>query len=297
MYDKKLLELKNDYMNIEIPDELQFTVKKALQEGEKMAMRKNIWRKWVGVAAVTVLIFTATLNISSTAARALSDVPIIKNIVNVLTFREYKVNEDTYNANIKVPAVKGMNNKTLENSLNSKYLEENKQLYQEFSKDMEDMKASGSGGHMGVDSGYEVKTDNKQILSISRWVVNTVGSSSTTVKFDTIDKKKEILITLPSLFKDDSYVRVISENIKGQMREQMKADPEKMYWVAGSPQEMATDNFESITRDQNFYINNDGKLIISFDKYAVAPGCMGVVEFVIPTEVISRVLVSYEYIK
>lgn len=298
MKDEKLNELKSQYMEIPIPDELEFTVRKALKEGEKKKMKSFGWKKWAGVAAATVLIFTATLNMSPTAAKALSDVPIIKNIVSVLTFREYSMNEDTYNANLKVPAVKGMKNQALENSLNEKYLEENKKLYQEFTKDMEELKANG-GGHMGVDSGYEVKTDNDQILSIGRWVVNTVGSSSTTMKYDTIDKQKEILITLPSLFKDDSYIDIISANIQQQMRAQMKADENKVYWVKvpGEDENSSFDEFEKIAPDQNFYINNHGKLVISFDKYAVAPGYMGVTEFEIPTKVIDEMLVSNEYIK
>ena len=117
------------------------------------------------------------------------------------------------------------------------------------------------------------------------------------MKYDTIDKQKEILITLPSLFKDESYIQVISENIKEQMREQMKADPDKVFWVTGVGEEPYFETFEQIDREQNFYINNNGKLVISFDKYEVAPGYMGVAEFVIPTEVISKNLVSNEYIK
>ncbi|HWQ75019.1 MAG TPA: DUF3298 domain-containing protein [Syntrophomonas sp.] len=297
MKDEKLNELKNQYMEIPIPNELEFTVRKALKEGEKKKMKSFGWKKWAGVAAATVLIFTATLNMSSTAANALSDIPIIKNIVSVLTFREYSVNEDTYNANLKVPAVTGLENQALENSLNEKYLEENKKLYQEFTKDMEELKANG-GGHMGIDSGYEVKTDNDQILSIGRWVVNTVGSSSTTMKYDTIDKQKEILITLPSLFKDDRYIDVISANIQQQMRAQMKADENKVYWVkVGEANEPTIDYFDTIAPDQNFYINSHGKLVISFDKYEVAPGYMGVTEFEIPTEIIDEILVSNEYIK
>lgn len=296
MNNKKLLELKDEYMNTPIPEELQFIVKKALKEGEKMNTGYNGWKKWAGIAAVAVLLFTAALNISPSAAQALSDVPLIKNIVNVLTFREYQLNEETYNADIKVPAVKGLNNQKLENSLNAKYLQENQKLYQDFMKDVEDLKANG-GGHMGVASGYEIKTDNDQILSIGRWVVNTVGSSSTIMKYDTIDKKREILITLPSLFRDENYVKVISENIKQQMRQQIKADPNKIYWVTGTGDELLTEPFEKMAKDQNFYINKDGKLVISFDKYEVAPGYMGVVEFIIPTDIISEDLVSNEYIK
>ena len=247
------------------------------------------------VAAVfTVLIVGA--NTSQVFAATLSKVPVVGSIVKVLTFREYAVNEGTFNADIKVPAIQGTENKTLENSLNEKYLEEGKNLYEQFNTDMEELKKNG-GGHLGIDSGYEVKTDTDRILSIGRYTVNTVASSSTTMKYDTIDKKNEILITLPSLFKDDSYVDIISENIKKQMVEQNKADSDQYYWVEGIEQDSSMELFDKIAKDQNFYINPEGKLVISFDKYEVAPGYMGVVEFIIPTDILSDVLVSNEYIK
>ncbi|HBM75574.1 MAG TPA: anti-sigma factor, partial [Clostridiaceae bacterium] len=236
------------------------------------------------------------INSSPAFALTLSKIPVVGNIVKVLTFREYNVDEGKYRADIKVPSIQGLKNKTLEDSLNEKYLAENKKLYEDFMAGMEDMKKKG-GGHLGVDSGYVVKTDNDRILSIGRYVVNTVGSSSTTMKYDTIDKKNEILITLPSLFKDDRYVDIISESIKKQMIEQNKADENKIYWVAGVEDELPDELFDKIPKDQNFYINTEGKLVISFDKYKVAPGYMGIVEFVIPTEILSDDLVSNEYIK
>ncbi|MDD4568937.1 MAG: RsiV family protein, partial [Tepidanaerobacteraceae bacterium] len=235
-------------------------------------------------------------NTSPAFAKTLSKVPLVGGIVKVLTFREYTVDENTFNANIKVPEISGLKDEKLQNSLNEKYLKENEKLYEEFLADMEDMKEKG-GGHLGVDSGYVIKTDTDRILSVGRYVVNTVASSSTTFKYDTIDKKNEVLITLPSLFKDDSYVDIISENIKEQMRELHKADEGKIYWVEGVEEEGLVDLFEQISKEQSFYINSEGKLVICFDKYEVAPGYMGIQEFVIPTEVISEILVSDEYIK
>jgi hypothetical protein len=120
-----------------------------------------------------------------------------------------------------------------------------------------------------------------------------VGSSSTTFRYDTVDKQNQILITLPSLFKDDRYIGVISENIKTQMRQQMKENAKKAYWV----EEGDISPFVKIKANQSFYISSNNKLIISFDKYEVAPGYMGVIEFEIPTEELSEVLVSDEYIK
>lgn len=300
MQDHNLEQLQKEYMDVPIPGELDFVVKKALKErGVNRMNRKNPFKR-IRIAAASVaavlIVLTAGANTSPVFAAALSKVPVVGSLVKVLTFREYTVNEDTFNSNIKVPAIQGLGNKNLENSLNEKYLQENKKLYEQFVTDMEALKKDG-GGHLGVDSGYTVKTDTDRILSIGRWVVNTVGSSSTTMKYDTIDKKKEILMTLPSLFKDDRYVDIISENIKKQMIEQHQADPDKLYWVAGIKQEGITEQFEKISKEQNFYINSENKLVISFDKYEVAPGYMGIVEFVIPTEIISDVLAGNAYLK
>ena len=295
--DEKIEKMKDEYKNIPIPEELDFVVEKAIRTSKVKKARSY---KWVAGVAAAAVLFTAGINTSPAMAKALADVPIVGSVVKVLTFIEFNVEkEDRYEANISVPAVQDLENEELAKSLNEKYLNEGKELYEGFMKDIEEMEKNG-GGHLGVDSGYEIKTDNEQILSIARYVVNTVASSSTIMKYDTIDKKKEILLSLPMLFKNNSYVSVISENIKEQMREQMKdVDSDKIYWVSDAglgEEEEWVELFETINNEQNFYINNDGKLVISFDKYEVAPGYMGICEFVIPTEVIADILVGNEYI-
>ncbi|WP_218012459.1 DUF3298 and DUF4163 domain-containing protein [Bacillus sp. AFS041924] len=290
--DKKLEKLRSDYKNVPIPDNLDMIVKKAI----KRSMRKKFpFKSMTGF--VTAALFVLSINTSSTFAKTLSNVPILGKVVNVLTFTEYTLDEPTYKANLKVPAVTNLKNKDLEQSLNKKYLDENKELYDQFTKEIEYVKKETSGAHLGIDSGYEVKTDNEDILSIGRYVVNTAASSSTTMKFDTVDKKKEILLSLPILFKDKSYVKIISENIKEQMNEQMKKDENKVYWIPEANLDYSIDPFTSMKEDQNFYINKDHKLVISFDKYEIAPGYMGVVEFTIPTDILSNILVGHHYIR
>ena len=55
--------------------------------------------------------------------------------------------------------------------------------------------------------------------------------------------------------------------------------------------------FVKIDPEQTFYINADSQLVIVFDEYAVAPGCMGIVEFAIPTDIIRDMLVGNTYIR
>lgn len=299
MSDNKFEELRNNYMETPIPEELDFVVNKALKESSKKMTKRDDGRSRIRIAVASLVaaltLFTIGVNTSPVFAQAMLDLPLVGKMVEVVTLRTYIVDQDTFNANLEVPAVSGLENKGLENSLNEKYLKENEALYEQFKSDMEDVKEMG-GSHLGVDSGYVIKTDNDRILSIGRYVVNTVGSSSTVFKYDTIDKKKEILLTLPSLFKDDSYIDIMSENIKSQMIEQSESDENKIYWIQDLYEEGVVSLFEKISPEQSFYINSDNKLVVSFDKYEVAPGFMGVIDFVIPTEVIADVLVGNEYI-
>lgn len=302
MKNKSLEQLKKEYTDIPIPSELDFVIKKAFKENGVNIIKKSNRLKNTSILAASVaaaiVILTVGINTSPIFAETLSKVPVVGSIVKVLTLKVYTVDEDNFQANIKVPEIQGLENKELQSSLNEKYLEENKKLYEDFIKDIEDVKALG-GGHMGVDTGYQIKTDNDLILSIGRYFVNTVGSSSTTFQYDTIDKQKQILITLPSLFKDESYIEIISQNIKEQMLQQIKSEKDKVYWVEGGNSEgiPSSEFFEAIEQNQSFYITDSGKLIISFNKYDVAPGYMGTPEFQIPTEVIAAILEGNEYIK
>ncbi|MFJ8063482.1 DUF3298 domain-containing protein [Psychrobacillus sp. NPDC096426] len=287
---KKLQDAKKKYEEIEIPSELKSVVANSIQQA-KRKQRKPFKQLGIGFVAAAAL-FVASVNMSPALAQSLSTVPMLSSIVQVVTFQDFKVAEDTYSADLKTPKVTGLENKELENMLNEKYIKENEALYEGFQQEMEVLKEAG-GGHLGVASTYEIVTDTDDILSISRYEVNAAGSSFTTMRTDTIDKKNEILITLPSLFKDDAYIEAISTYIKEEMVRQMAADENVRYWIA-SEEEIG---FEAIRPDQTFSITANHKLTISFDKYEVAPGSSGVITFEIPTDVIKEYLISNYYIK
>lgn len=285
---------RNEYENIEIPDELEFLVRTTIKEQEKKMKRKNIINKSVIAAAVAGVVFVGSINLSSEISYALSEVPVLGSIVRVLTFKTFELKDNNFDAELKTPAIEGLDSK-LEAMLNEKYLDENQKLYDDFMKEIDELKkADMDEAHMGIASGYEVKTDTDKLLVIGRYVVNTAGSSSTTIKYDTIDKQNKLLITLPSLFKDEAYIDMISENIKAQMKEQMK-DENNVYWL--EDEMMGDENFSKIDKNQSFYITKDNQLVIAFDKYEVAPGYMGNPEFIIPSELLKDALVSEEYIK
>lgn len=289
--NERLRDLKKQHEAIPIPEELNMMVKTAVQQRK---VRRTTLRALAGAAAA-IVIFVGSVNASPALAAAMSEVPVIGSLVKVVTIQELSHQGETTEAHIKTPAVTQLNSPELEETLNSKYLADSKKRFEDFKDEVAELEKSG-GAHMGLDSGYEVLADTDRLLTLSRYVVTTAASAAETRTYDTIDKQKKLVITLPSLFKDDGYIQVISENIKQQMRAQMKADPNKSYWL-DQPEDDPVKDFDQIAKDQNFYITADHKLVISFDEYEVAPGYMGVVEFTIPAEALSEVLVSSEYIK
>lgn len=288
----RLNNMKKKYESVPIPEELDLVVKRAIKQRKN---RRIKLQSLAGGAAASIL-FIAGVNTSPTFAAAISDVPVLGNLVKVITISEYTQKNDSSETNIKTPAITNLDNPPLEEALNSKYAEENKKLYESFRDEVEELEKTGNA-NMSLDSGYEIITDTDRLLTLSRYVTTTAASAAETRTYDTIDKQENIVITLPSLFKDDSYIQVISDQIKQQMRQQMQEDQDKIYWIESAEDDDVMTPFESISKDQNFYINADGKLVISFNEYDVAPGYMGVVEFVIPTEALSGILVSHEYIK
>lgn len=293
------VKLKEYLDSIEIPENLDTSVKQSIQIGVSQNGKVIRIKRWVrGIStsvAVVVIGFIGSANLSPTFAQVVGEIPVLNKIVEVVTFRQFEYEEETYNATLEAPVIEGLENESLQETLNEKYLEENKKLYEQFKVEVTEMKNFENSGHLGVDTGFEIKTNNEELLSIGRYVVNTVGSSSTTITYDTIDKKNEVLITLPSLFKDDRYIDVISENIKAQMKERMASDENQHYWIDGEDEKI--EGFGTIDAEQSFYITEQGKLMISFDKYEVGPGSMGIQEFEIPTEVIQEILVSNKYVK
>ena len=92
---------------------------------------------------------------------------------------------------------------------------------------------------------------------------------------------------LEDLFTDDSFSKIIADEIISQMRDQMKQNEGISYWIDDSE---FSENFDSVGPEQNFYWNEDGNLVIIFDEYEVGPGSIGTPEFVIEKSKLSRIL-------
>jgi hypothetical protein len=291
--NEKLSHAKDEYLNIEIPEELDMIVKNTIHQSKTQRPKKR-WPKGIIAAAAIVCLFVVSLNTLPAFAASVAKVPVLGKIVDVLTITHFSAESDeqAYDVNIDVPEIQGLDNTELQSSLNEQYLSEAKDLYDSFMEEIGGLQ-DGQLAHQALDAGYQVKVSTDDLLVIEHWKVEIEASGAESVKYDTIDLQNQILLTLPGLFKDDNYIETITANIKEQMTTQMAEEEGVMYFM----DEDDPYAFHQINANQTFYINENHKLVIVFDEYAVAPGVMGVVEFEIPTEVIADDLAGSSYIQ
>ena len=300
MKDERLEKMKQEYEEIRIPAELRRRVEAGIQKGKEdgeeiIRMNKKsklikFVRNTAGAVVAAMLAITIMANSGASIANAMMKIPVLGTIAEIVTFREYKDSTNDMTADVKIPEVSVKNedgsvNQETTDAVNKSIQEYTDEIIAQYKADVE---ASGGEGKQLLDLEYEVITDSDRLFSIRFDKLQIMASGAESVKIYHIDKQTGQMINLKGLFKEDvNFIDPISDNIKKQMKEQMAADESKMYFIDS---DMPESDFQSITEDTTFYVNDSGKLVIVFDEYEVAPGSMGVVEFEIPTDVIQDIV-------
>lgn len=288
--EKALEEMKQEYDNIEIPDlcleRIHMGIDKAKME-KKRASKKHTIRNWAVSVTAAAVVLVVLPNTNQSIALAMEKIPVIGSIVKVVTFNRYEVKKGTMEAKVEVPQIeteqgkKGAEGVKILNQDIKAYTDT---LIKQFNKDMEENKE-----HESLEVSYKVITDNKKVFSLKITALETMASSAETVRYYHLNKETGNVIYLKDLFVEGAdYVTPITNYIKKQMRQQMEKGEDRVYFI--DSEDMPEEDFKKIKKNQNFYWNKDGSLIIAFDEYEVAPGYMGSPEFKIPEEVIKDIL-------
>lgn len=288
MKNDKIDKLKENYNNVEIPKELDDVINDAFNESEnkKLENNKKDWRrnmknmkKWY-VSAAAVGLIIVSVNASSTFAKSLENIPVIGNIIRVVNFNNYRIDKDGMDVSISLPEVSS-DSKDLEYKLNKEFEKEGKEAYKKYEAEVAKLEKEGKTTHKSAEMWSETVAENAKTVSVAIYNTETEASAATSRKIYNIDKKDKTILTLEGMFGNNDYVDVLSKNILSQMKERTKKDSNDVYFV---------DNTFKIKKDQPFYINDKGELVICFDEYEVAPGSAGLVEFVIPSNVVSKLM-------
>ncbi len=271
----------------DIPDSVKNRIEQTLEDlPEKEPVIKQIHilpRVAASVACFVFIILFLLPNVSVTYAQALEQIPVIGDIVRVVTIRNYFYSDDRHQMNIDVPQIEGENSEAAD-YINKDVSELTTALVNQFYKDLETTHNNGYGS-MQVD--YETITNTDRWFTLKLSVLETAASSNTYYKFYHIDKKQGKIVKLGDLFTTDDFSDVLVSEIKKQMKEQMEKDESILYWTNESG---LGEDFATVSADHNFYWNDNGDLVIIFDKYEVGPGVMGTPEFAIDKDVIRDIL-------
>jgi len=209
----------------------------------------------------------------------------------VLTFVDYAAEESGYEAHIRIARIEGLENQQLEDAINAELLADGQALIAQYEADVAALQAEYGEEtiHRGVETYYEIMCSNDEVFSLRVEYFVAAGGSNTSYDFYNVNQRTGELMTLGSLFRPGTdHLEVINEYLLEQMRAAVDEAGHPLYWVDET--DPYVDAFEGIEADHDFYVSQEGRLVIAFDKYEVAPGYVGTPEFVIPTELIESLL-------
>ena len=283
----KYIKSKASEEQTEIPDYVKNRIEQTLDnlpEKKPVIKQIHIFPRIVTAAACFVFITLFLLpNVSVSYAQALEQIPVIGDIGRVVTIRNYFYADDKHEMNIDVPQIEGEDSEAVD-YINKDVSELTTALVNQFYKDLE---ITGNNGYGSIRVDYEATTNTERWFTLKLSVNETAASSNTYFKFYHIDKKQGRIVELGDLFNTDKFSDILVAEIKMQMQEQMANDKNISYWINNSG---IGEDFAAVSADQNFYWNENGDLVIIFDKYEVGPGSMGTPEFVIDKGVIRDIL-------
>lgn len=267
-----------------VPDHVHEMIENTLETlpiNDRRPTRIRIFPR-VMVAAASVALVTMVLlpNVSKVYAQEISKIPILGELVQVFTFRNYSYSDDSHEMNIDVPNVTDKTSEEAANRINMSVDELTRDLVNKFYAEVE---LAGDTGYGSTQVDYDTVANTPDWFTLKLSVTQISGSSDQYYKFYHIDRRTGQYIELKDLFTSEDYREVIMNNIKEQMKEQMKQDESIQYFVDDA---LIGEEFASIDENQNFYINEQNQLVIVFDKYEVGPGSIGCPEFVIDKTVI-----------
>lgn len=238
-----------------------------------------------------VLLGVFLLNCMPALAQALETVPVLGQVIRVVDLRSYAWFWGDTGISVEEPVLDG----------DQSAVDAVEAQKEEFIAQMKDAflyhAAQKYQGYVSEDVSYEVLRDDDALFILRFDAILYAGNSVEYHRHTILDKRTGQVLELSDLFLEDvNYVFPISREIKAQMEEQMNADVGDYFLPGGIwPEE---DCFKSIDpEEQDFYINEEGQLVIVFAEYEVAPGSMGTPEFTIPTEALDGLLAQPSLLK
>lgn len=272
---------KSKYDKLEIPKELSSVVSNAIEIGLKEEKERNvIYKKVIGIAAVIIMTFVLPLNIVPSYAKAVQQIPIIGELAKIFTFKEYHFEDDIKYVDVKIPKFVYDGKTDLEKRVNqeiSKIINEEVENAENNAKEYYEAFVQTGGNPedfipIGINVDYEIKNITEDVVSFVITKNETFASVYFVEYFYNIDMETGRNLTLKDWLGND-YKEKVVQNMKNTISS----------WSQEQKQLLFEDvNIEDlIDENTNFYINEQNQVVVVFEKYEVAAGAAGRLEFLI----------------
>lgn len=302
---------KETYLSPRMSAEQIAGLQKRIESAKKKRRKERLGqtlRRTALTAAAVIGLFILLPNTSGGVAGAMENLPFLGKLVSVVTFREYHYADERNTLELEVPeltvggdfmtasltdAEEAADGEETEialaqrleqtaDGINREIREITERLTAEFEENLVQEQ-----GRQSVIVQSEILSETDDFFSLKLICYQEMGSGAEWDYYYTIDLTTGERMTLAGLFKEDfDYIGQISGEIRRQMKEQMDADENVLYWL--EDEEVPEWNFRSITAETDFYLDQDGRLVICFDEGEVAPMYMGCVKFQMPEEIYQR---------
>lgn len=283
-----LEKMKNSYEDIRIPEELHVRVEQEISKSRKQWESKHkynpqrIIRGMAVTAAAVCVVFTTALNTSYVFAQGAAQFPVIRELAQILTFRSYETEENDIAVSVEIPTIEMIAKDTgiSVDEINQEILDCCNQYADEAMVRAEEYRTAflETGGTLEewaahdiqIVVNYEIKQQSNDYLSfIVRGMENWVSAYSES-RYYNLDLSTGNRVTLKDML-GDNYMELVNESIKEQIAAREEAG-EVFFTVEEG-------GFTGISENVKFYINRENHPVIVFEKYEIAPGFAGEVEF------------------
>ena len=304
---KEMKEAKKLYETVAIPAELEQMVEATLRSHhvvipQKAVFDRNYKRRvygsnrntaaWSGMAAgVAFGALVIGLNTNSVFASAMQQNALLGPVAKVLTFRTYEEKDSDKAVYEKVPGVSideaDVKETQLAQAVNQKIQEQCDAYVKDAITRVQDYKEAflETGGteaefeqkNIQIRVDYEVLSQTADSVSFVVRGTESWVSAYAITEYYNLDLNSLKDITLKDLL-GENYISIINDSIRAQIKEREAQDDSADFF---SEEE---GGFQGIDDTAKFYINADGNPVVVFDKYTIAPGYMGQVEFEIRSD-------------
>lgn len=293
---------KQTYESIPIPEKLNEMVAQTIASQNKEELRMSyenkkttdkasrpLWKGCMAAAAAFLVAGTVGLNASPAFAEEMSKVPVIGQLAQVLTFRSFEGIVDDVELDVTVPVVKGMDGKELPSKVNAQIQQLTTNYEAEAKAELAEYKEAffADGGTeeewanrtMSLFIDYEVKYFKDDILSLQVTTAKSWVAAEEAYHFYNMDLANDTELTLADVL-GENYAEICNKSITTQIDTRLSMDENAAFFGFGDDDGLA-EGFTTVTEDTPFYLNANGDVVISFPEYSIAPGSMGIQEFVI----------------